>query len=457
MSISDRELRKRVIYVTDRIIFGVSLVFIFLISYITIMLLINTIPSNIWFYLILSVNIIISWILYAFLNEEFYFSESIFLNPNFFLVANIGISFSIVLSNFFAAIYSWNHILFMTILYLFLFVIGYFIGRTLWREWKNFKIGTKRTILLVFIGITLLIVFLANIILTNQLFGAPIVWFIGIGILISIGSHVFTFKLFIDESGNDVLEDPPSMLVIIGIVNTYIISMIIWILMIILIPLFGVSKKKSSRSGSTYKSKTKGKRYRKRMRGYPYRKYLLFGSYHERKPTEYYWQICLGNRKVQTDQQREKVDKVKKQIINELKVEEVVPTGKDLRNSVNVGDLTFDLALAELLDEQKLKYTYDTQGHWWSKGFTLTGKYATQLYTLESGKITITEDQIEEFVKEIQKNEPVKNRGKLWELGVDLGLRPKWQILRVIVNLKKEGRLKYSYTKPGGWSIINNN
>ena len=240
---------------------------------------------------------------------------------------------------FFSLFYSWQHILEITLIYLIIYIAGYSIARIVWKKWINFKKSVKITLILTIIfSLSILSVTIGTIFLVNGNIRSTILSFIiGFGILGSIGLNALMLELFLDKSGNDVLEDPPSKLVIIGIINTLIVSFIVWILMIIFIPIPPVSKKGGKSAKFSYpKSRS---RYRSNFWGYRRRRYIFFGPVmeeHHKFSVTHYWDIAMTKKELRDPIVKVQVDGAKKKIIDILLEEEVVPSSKDLQRIVDV-------------------------------------------------------------------------------------------------------------------------
>ena len=372
------------------------------------------------------------------------------------------ICWMIVVTSFFALFYGWQHVIEISILYLLLYIVGYIAGRFLWLNWKKLPKNSRYYIILFII----LIVLIATISIGTILLNAGnarmcmFIYFFGIGSLCSMGLNVFMLHLYYDKSGNDVLEDPPSMLVIIGIINTLIVSFIVWVIMIILIPLIPGSKRGSRRKGTSSfikKSSSSGGRF---PRIYRTRRYYFFGPKieEERPSVEYYWKVAMGVIGTEIVYKKAEVDEAKNKIIDLLFEEEVVPTQKDLQKISKINSPLIDFALDELIEEKKIKYTRQTSSHWWTKGYSLTVYYYNKLIEQRglADKEKLEKDfdkKVDILLKVVKEREPIKTRYQLWDLAVDIGLSPKWKITPTLNKLVKEKKIKYSRKAPKGYYI----
>jgi hypothetical protein len=459
MSLNKNQMRNRVIFVGDRIAFGILISIGILIILISIFYAFqNVILINPWIFLILGINTLIFFLFYIITNEEFYYVERIFVNSNFIFVEITWLNATLIVALFFSLFYGWQHILEITIIYLIIYIAGYSIARIVWKKWINLKKSVKITLILImifslsFLSATIGIIFLVN----GNIRSAILSFILGFGILGSIGLNALMLALFLDKSGNDVLEDPPSKLVIIGIVNTLIVSIIIWILMIIFIPIPPASKKGGKSAKFSYpKSRS---RYRRSFWGYRRRRYIFFGPVmeeHHKYSVTYYWDIAMTKKELRDPIIKAQVDEAKEKIIDILLEEEVVPSSKDLQRLASVPHFIFDAALDELKDENKIVYRIRAKSNWWAKGYSITGQYYLKLEKKKEIEVgEIDEGIISLFLEEIRKEDSIKSKYELWEIGNRAGIRPRWKITPTINKLKKEGKIKYSRKKPIGWSVV---
>ncbi|MFX0076417.1 MAG: hypothetical protein ACFE96_13330 [Candidatus Hermodarchaeota archaeon] len=457
MSLNKNQLRNRVIFVGDRIAFGILVSVGILIILISIFYAFeNVILINPWIFLILGINTLIFFLFYIITNEEFYYVERIFANSNFIFVEITWLNATLIVALFFSLFYGWLHILEITIIYLIVYIAGYSIARIVWKKWINFKKSVKIILILIIIfSLSILSVTIGIIFLVNDNIRSMILSFIlGFGILGSIGLNALMLALFLDKSGNDVLEDPPSKLVIIGIVNTLIVSLIVWILMIVFIPIPPASKKGGKSAKFSY---PKGRsRYRRSFWGYRRRRYIFFGPVmeeHHKHSVSYYWDIAMKKKELRDPVVAAQVEEAKEKIIDILLEEEVVPSSKDLQRLAAVPHLIFDAALDELKDENKIIYRIRAKSDWWAKGYSITGQYYLKLENKKEIKVEEPDEKlIFAFIEEIRNKKLVKTKYELWEIGNRVGIRPRWKITPTINKLKKEGKILYSRTKPVGWS-----
>lgn len=163
---TNEQIRERVVFVGDRITMAISFFFVILIafswfSYIAEFDTIFSLSPSL--FLIFLLNILISWLFYILINEEFYFSKRLFLNPNFILMLNIWISIAIILSSFFAIIYSWVHIIEVSVFYVIVYILGYVGARLMWKPWNSFSKNSKYIAVL---G-TIVLVIISSVIVAN--------------------------------------------------------------------------------------------------------------------------------------------------------------------------------------------------------------------------------------------------------------------------------------------------
>lgn len=456
-------MKKRVIYVGDRVAFGVVFSFLVLFGYISLVYRRNDIiMMNPWFFLFLIILGFLFFLWYVLTNDEFYFSEHIFLNSNFIYVQLIWICWMSVVTSFFALFYGWQHVIEITVLYLLMYIVGYISGRFLWLNWD--KLGKNSKIYLIFflvIAVLITTIIVGSIFLNaGNLRMCIFVYLFGIGSLGSMGLNAFMLYLYYDKSGNDVLEDPPSLLVIIGIINTLIISFIVWLIMVIFIPFIPGSKRGSrKKGGSSYhkKGSSSGGRF---PRIYRTRRYYFFGPKieEERPSVDHYWQIAMGIIGTEITYKKAEVDEAKNKIIDLLFEEEIIPSQKDLQNISKINPPLIDFALDELIKENKIKYTRQTASHWWTKGYSLTVYYYNKLIEqrglVDKEKLEKDFDKkVEIFLKVVKEREPIKTRYQLWDLAVDIGLSPKWKITPTLNKLVKQKKIKYSRKIPKGYYI----
>jgi hypothetical protein len=464
IKLSEKELmQKRVIYVGDRIVFGVIISFGVLLGYILLVFKNkDIIIINPWFFVLLGIMGFFFFIWYVLTNDEFYYSERIFVNSNFFYVELIWICWMSIISSIFAFFYGWQHILEITILYILLYLVGYVAGRFLWLNWKEFPKKTRSFLL---ISIILAVIIATIIVGTILLISGNVricifIYIFGIGSLCSTGLNYLMLHLYYDKSGNDVVEDPPSMLVIIGIVNTLIVSFIVWLIMIILIPLIPGSKRggrKSGKSSFQKKSSAHGSRV---PRIYRSRRYYFFGPAikEERPSVDYYWRVAMGIVGTHVKYKGIEVDDAKKKIIDLLFEEEIVPTQKDFNRLLKINSPLLDFALDELINEKKIRYFRSTSSHWWTKGYSLTENYYKEIIN-ERGEIDraklerVFNENIDKLLRLIKEKEPIKTKYQLWDLAIEIGLSPKWKIMSALNKLIKEKKIIYSRKIPKGYYI----
>jgi len=459
MVLNEDQLRNRVVFVGDRIAFGILiscgiLIIIFSIFY----AFQDFMIINPWILLILGVNALVFFLFYIITNEEFYYVEHIFTNSNFIFVEIVWLSVSLLIALSLSVFYGWQHILEITIIYLVLYIAGYLIARGVWQNWNKLKKSWKiMAILTIIFSLLILSTTFGIYFLLNRIYRLAIISFIlGLGTLGSIGLNALMLYLFLDRSGNDVLEDPPSKLVIIGIVNTLIISFIVWVLMILSIPIPPVSKKGSRSVKFSYPKSSS--RYRRNFWGYRRRRYIFFGPIieeHQKFSVTHYWDIAMTKKELRDPVVRTQVDQAKKKIIDVLLEEDVVPSSKDLQRLADIPHLIFDTALDELKDEKRIVYHIRAKSDWWAKGYSITGNYYLEL----EKKKEIKEEEMDEkiitlFLEEIRKRDQIKSKFELWEIGNRVGIRPRWKITPTINKLIKEGKIKYSHKKPVGWIVI---
>jgi len=87
MSLNKNQLRNRVIFVGDRLAFGIFISYgIVIIIFSIFYAFENVMIINPWIFLILGVNTLIFFLFYIITNEEFYYVERIFANSNFIFV-----------------------------------------------------------------------------------------------------------------------------------------------------------------------------------------------------------------------------------------------------------------------------------------------------------------------------------------------------------------------------------
>ncbi|MFX1529961.1 MAG: hypothetical protein ACFFBC_02500, partial [Promethearchaeota archaeon] len=457
MTLNKNQIRNRVIFVGDRIAFGVLISLGFLILIFSFFFVFEDgLMIHPWVFLFLGLDALMFFLFYVITNEEFYYVERIFMNSNFLFVELIWMNFTLLIALSLSFIYGWQHILEMTIWYLAIYLTGYIIARIIWKNWekmaKKWKASLITALILIVLTITISIgtMFLVN---QNIRYGV-ISYVVGIGILISIGLNALMLQLFLDKSGNDVLEDPPSKLVIIGIINTLIISFISWFIMVIFIPIIPASKKGRS-SKISYPKGASSSHRRRIFVGYRRRRYVFFGptiEEHHKYSVSHYWDIALTQKELRDPVAQSQVEEAKQKIIDILCEEEVVPTSKDLHMLVGFPHLIFDAALDELKDEHKIKYHLRAKSNWWERGYTITGEYYSKLDRKgEISTVDINEETISLFLEKIKEEVPIRSKYKLWEIGNEIGIRPRWKITPTINKLRKERKIKYSRKKPIGW------
>lgn len=461
LKLEEQQIRKRVTFVGDRIALVMAVSFGLLIGIFLIFKYINLpIESVGWFYLALVITGGICFIVYVITNEKVYYREHIFANSNYILVQTTWFCFSIPVAGLLSIPFGWQQITDVTITYLLQYSTGYILARILWTKWPVLKKNEKTIIVLlvVFMLIFPSVTIGTLCIINKYLYFGVLLFIYGIGSLVSMAISAFTLHLFYDKEGLDVIEDPPSKLIIIGIVNTMILNFIIWVILCILVPLIGGgSKKKSSssskKSGFLSPKRTRSSSYYRRRVYFGRRSYMITGAKymsHPRASITHYWLVAQGLREPTVTIPRSKVEEAKQKIIDVLTEEKVVPTSNDLRRLVDMPHLLFDVALEELILEKKISFNPQAKSEWWSKGYTLTETYSQELDIKE-----ISEEQYQEKVKEflakISEKQPIESRGKLWELAEEIGIRPRWKINQTIINLKNQGKIKHSRKKPTGW------
>lgn len=461
MALSKNQIRNRVLFVGDRIAFGIFIscgILIILFTLFTVfedMMVINP-----WIFLFLGLDALIFFLFYTITNEEFYYVERIFINSNFLFVELVWLNLTLLLSLSLSYIYGWAHILEITIIYLIIYIAGYILARILWKSWSNLK---KKWKIILIVSLILFLLISSGVIGTIFLINGNIRSFVialiyGLGILGSTGLNALMLHLFLDKSGNDVLEDPPSKLVIIGIINTLIVSFVVWFLMIIFIPIPPVSKRGSRSVKLSSPKKRSSSRRWWIFGGYRRRRFIFFGPIieeHDKYSTDHYWNIALTKKELRDPIAQSKIEEAKKKIIEVLIEEEVVPTSKDLQKFINCPYLIFDAALDELKHEDKIKYHLFLKSHWWSKGYSITGQYYLKLEKKKNIKaVDLDEEKVSIFLEEMRKEEPVKSKYKVWEIANEAGIRPRWKITTIINELRKTGIIKYSRKKPVGWSVV---
>jgi hypothetical protein len=470
-SLTQDQIRKRVLYVGDRSSFGVSLGFgIILLLF----LLFNTyqisfidFPLLYWLFILIA---IITFFTYVAINQEFYYSFSVILNPNFILVQIIWVSFLTFVAGCLEPYYGWQQIIDVTLIYLLMYFTGYILGRIIWGPWKTMSGAVKAGLILstlVIFGVVFLILGL-NIISAGDLHWGVLMITYGYGTLFVIAITVLMYVLYIDKSGNDVWEDPPSMLIVIGMINTMIINFIVWFLLVLMVPLMGgggggSKKKGSSSKGSGYKSKRRSTRtYHSRYYyGYRRRTYILMGSRvlnHPQATVGEYWEAAMGNKEKLVEVDAGDVDKAKKKIIETLMDEGAVPKYKDLLRIVDAEPLAFDLALRELMKDKQVKFNSKTYDEWWTNGYSLAGEKEKELKEklkdIDTAKVDAEfQTQVDKFLAAVKEQQPVKNRKALFDLAYEIGMRPLWKINHKINELMKQKKLNYKRKRPFGWYV----
>ncbi|MFW9897197.1 MAG: hypothetical protein ACFFD7_15450 [Candidatus Thorarchaeota archaeon] len=462
MSLTKTQIRNRVIFVGDRIAFGVLIscgILILLFAIFTVLEKAMVMVVNPWFLLILGIDVIVFFMMYVITNEEFYYVERIFMNSNFMFVELVWLNLTLLISLSLSLIYGWHHILEITIIYLIIYLTGYFLARFIWKGWKRLQKSWKTIIILSLIFIPLTFSGIISILYfqSGNIRYGVISLIYGLGILGSTGLNALMLQLFLDKSGNDVLEDPPSKLVIIGIINTLIVSFFVWFLMIIFVPIPPVSKRGKSVKFS-YPKKGSISRGRVIFGGYRRRRYIFFGPVvddYDRYSADHYWNLAMTKKELRDPISQSRVKEAKKRIIEVLIEEEIVPTSKDLQSFVNCPHLIFDAALDELKDEGKIRFHLFPESNWWSKGYSITGQYYLKLE--KKGKlkaVDLDEEAVSTFLEKMRKKGTVRSKYQVWEIANDAGIRPRWKITPTINELKKTGVIKYSRKKPIGWSVL---
>ncbi len=463
IKLSEEQLmRKRVIYVGDRVAFGVIFSFLLLIGYILLVFRIDNIFLIIpWFFLFILLLGFTFWIWYILTNDDWYYSKHIFANSNFLFVQLIWICWMSFVSSFFALFYGWQHILEVTLLYMLLYIVGYSSGRTLWYHWNKISKNAKIYLILIIILGTLITTFIFGMYFLNigELRICAYIFIFGLGSLGSMGLNVFMLYLYYDKSGNDVWEDPPSMLVIIGIINTLIVSFIVWLIMILFLPLIPGSKRGGRKTGGG------GGKFHKTSRArfpryYRTRRYYFFGPKveEERPSVNYYWIIAMGVSATQVSYKRSEIDEAKSKIVDLLFEEEIVPSQKDLQKISEINQPLLDFAIDELTNEKKIKYIRTTSSHWWTKGYCLTEDFNKELIK-ERGEIDVAQtkkefnEKIDKLLETIRRKQPIRSKYQLWDLAIEIGLSPKWKITPTLNKLLKEKKIRYSRKAPRGYYI----
>ena len=466
MTLSKEQIKARVVYVGDRITLGVAISFI-LVIIMAIILNAGNITSDTAapFFFILLIIGFTCWIAYIATNEEGYYRFRVMANSNFILIQIIWLSWTIGISGFLAPAFTWHNVFAASLLYLLMFITGYIFARIIWKNWEYMSSGVKIfAILGVILGLTLPFILIGmNIISSgNLVFGVYVIIY-GIGSLICLFINYLTLALFFDPSGNDVLEDPPSMLIDIGLINTMIINFIIWILMVILIPLFGGGggggKKKKGGGGGSYKRGRSRRRYHRHYYGgYRRRRYILIGAAiteYPRESVNEYWEVAMGKKEKPIEIEESEIEEAKKGIIEVLYEEGIIPTFKDMQVAVKAPHLILDYALKQLFKENSVKYQSSYSHEFWSHGYCLAGKYAEDFKAKNDNyNVMFSSDypeKVERFLEALKTKGPVGSKYSLWDLAEEVGLRPRWKISRTIELLKKQGKIYHQKTKPKGW------
>ncbi|MHA1149588.1 MAG: hypothetical protein ACTSR8_15240 [Promethearchaeota archaeon] len=453
VKLSSSEIFKRVFFVGDRIIAGIIFGFILTVLYLMLINVINLLIVAPWFYGVLILIGIICYSLYFIKKGEYYYQEHIFLNSSITLVYIVWICATGIVGGFFMVAYGLEYVLELTIIYILIYLIGYIIARLVFKSWKK-KMGYIRIIVLVFV-ITMIILtpIIGSISFTLISESASIItYFFGFGILISFGLNALMLNAFYDKTGIDVLEDPPSKLIIIGLINSMIINFFFWIIMLIFYPIPGKSKKsrsKNSRNKSSYRSKSSYRKisYRRRFR--------YFGPPIERevRPAGYYWMIALNDEIIKEKVPKEDIEYAKKSIIKKLFEQGVVPSAKDLQRLTHIPHILFDLALDDLLDEGKVKYNSTPTADFAIKGYRLAGDLKEKYFNkIDSNQVQQELEKKEvEFLNIIKNKQPIKSRHELWLLASNIGVRPLWKIEGLIDSLKDRKKIYYKKKSPKGW------
>jgi len=466
MTLSKEQIKARVVYVGDRIAFGVVISFL-LIIFMAIFLQMGNITSDnaAAFFFILLIIGFACFIAYIATNEEGYYRFRVLANSNFILVQIIWLCWTIGISGFLAPMFTWYNVYAASLLYLLMFITGYIFARIIWKNWEYMTSGVKiLAILGVILGLTIPFILIGMNISSsgNLVFGVYVIIY-GIGSLICLLINYLILALFFDPSGNDVLEDPPSMLITIGLINTMIINFIIWILMVILIPLFGGGggggKKKRGGSGGSYKRSRSRRRYHRHYYGgYRRRRYILIGaaiSEYPRESVNEYWEVAMGKKEKPIEVDAKLIEDAKRGIIDVLFEEGIIPTLKDLRLAVNAPTLVLDYALKQLIKEKNVKYQSNYTHEYWTHGYCLAGNYASELKEKnEWHKRKFGEQfpkKVDLFLEELKSKGPIGSKNSLWDLANEVGIRPRWKIAPTIAQLIKEGKIYRQKTKPKGW------
>jgi len=465
MTLSKEQIKNRVVYVCDRIAFGVALSFglVILMAY---LLQAGNITSDNApaFFIILLIIGFACYIAYEATNEEIYYSFRVLANSNFILVQIIWLCWTIGITGFLAPLYTWQRVIEVSLVYLLMFITGYILARQIWKNWAYFSSGIKIISMLgITLGLTLPFIIIGmNIIDSGNVILGIYVIIYGIGSLVCLLVNYLLLVLFFDTSGNDVIEDPPSMLIAIGLINTMIFNFIIWILMVLLMPLAaggGGGKKKKGGSGGSYKRSRSRRRYHRHYYGgYRRRRYLLIGSAikeYSRASVNEYWEVAMGKREKPIEVDESEIVKAKKDIIDVLFEEGIIPTFKDMQLAVKTPHLILDYALKQLIKEKSVKYQSSYTHEYWSHGYCLAGKYATELKEKnKSNKAMFGSEypkKVDLFIEAIRNKGAIRSKYSLWDLADEVGMRPRWNISPTIDRLKKEGKIYHQKTKPKGW------
>ena len=332
--LTKKEIQERVIFVGDRVVLGILIGFCLTLLYITIVNFTSLLIIAPWLSWILILIGLLCFILYRLNKDEYYYQERIYLNSRVFLVQICWLCFSGVVGSLFILVEGWAHVFVYTIMYMIIYIIGYILARILWLFWKNTSRNKLSIVLFLIFGVILFtIIFGVMFYMSGQDSIGMFVFIFGFGILISIGLNAFMLEKFYDEDGIDVLEDPPSKLIIIGLINSMIFNFFFWIIMLILFPIAGGSKKKSSSNDnnsylyrSTYGIRRRyrrryriRRRYRRRyrIRRRYRRRYRFFGPEVDSPvhSTSYYWMVAMGVMDLKSNLPREDIDQAKGRII----------------------------------------------------------------------------------------------------------------------------------------------
>ena len=128
-SLTEEQVRERVLFVGDRTAFGISLGFgiIILIFFLFNVFQISFInfPFLYWLFILIA---IVSFLCYVAINEEFYYSFSVINNPDFILVQIIWVSFTVFVAGCLEPFgWDWSHIIDVTFIYFIMYITSIYI------------------------------------------------------------------------------------------------------------------------------------------------------------------------------------------------------------------------------------------------------------------------------------------------------------------------------------------